>query len=1000
MLIETQIEKKLIESLTQEDSQWTYRPDLRTEEDLWKNFKKILENNNRDKLNGEPLSDTEFLRVKNQVVSTSFYDAGMKLQGENGVFYVKIERENKPVILTVFDSHMKTGGSSVYEIINQYNAFADSEESSINKNRRFDLSFLFNGLPLIHMELKNGKNASYLEAFYQIQKYIREGHFKGIFSLVQMFIVSNEVQTKYIAANENMNKEFLTSWTDESDPDKSVSDLFEFSKKVLRIPEAHEMVSDYCQLEALDRKLILLRPYQIQAIKAIRRAYQQQQSGYIWHTTGSGKTLTSYKASRNMLLDIPMLDKTLFLIDRRDLDEKTNTDFKSYADNDSVVLSGTESTTDLEKKLKSDRREMIVTTIQKLQTLCRRMASGDIKDPDIKKITSKHIAFVVDECHRTITKETQNSLNETFRNHMWYGFTGTPIFSQNIGSLDATTEELYGKPLHTYTIKNALHDKSVLGFQVERKGPGNLQEDEHGNNINEDFSVYDSKEHMLGVLNIILNKSSEKLGFENGSGKTYEAILTVGSIARAQKYYELLMSVKRGNETLKIDEKIQKRYPDFPKVAVTYSLIENQEDSCANRSKMAVAVADYNQMFKTNFTVENINDYNDNLTERFSRKKPEYISRTEQLDLVIVADRLLTGFDAPSLSTIFIDRQPMAPHKLIQAFSRTNRLFDKNKKYGYVVTFQSPGSYKNAIDNALELFTSGGSGVVISPEFDEVEKQFREAMTKFRLIAPTPDDCAGFAAEDSKKKRFCYAFQKFDALYAQIKGYIEWDDKDLERDYNLSLDDYKKYVGWYLNFMDEIKDPATPDDGDSPGDPKPEIDYVLQSYGKEIIDYLYILRLIQAHTREDFSNVDDNKQKEKIEEIENLISSIEKQTPKVGQQLRLLWNSVKEDPSSYKDKDVVLIFENMKEQAINEALHKVSDEMCLNYDDVKYSSEQYMEVHENNIPYFNQIKSNANIAEYNKKTGNPVNRLSYFNVVKDRLKKVFVEDVIPYRIDE
>jgi type I restriction enzyme R subunit len=312
---------------------------LKTEEDLWRNFKSILENNNQDVLEGVPLSDTEFLRVKNQVVSSSFYDAGVKLNGENGQFHVQITRENKNVTLTVFNRYHKTGGSTVYQIVDQFSSFASNEGY---QDRRFDMSFLFNGIPLIHIELKNGRHTSYLDAFRQIQTYINEGHFKGIFSLVQMFVVSNGVQTKYIAANEVLNKEFLTSWTEESNPDVPVADLFAFAKQVLRIPQAHEMVTDYCQLDAKKRRLMLLRPYQIQAIQAMRQAYLQQISGYIWHATGSGKTLTSYKASRNLLLDMPSIDKTIFLIDRKDLDDKTCQDFNSYAEGDTVDVVGTE----------------------------------------------------------------------------------------------------------------------------------------------------------------------------------------------------------------------------------------------------------------------------------------------------------------------------------------------------------------------------------------------------------------------------------------------------------------------------------------------------------------------------------------------------------------------------------------------------------------------------------------------------------------------------------
>ncbi len=991
---ETEIENRLIRELTMGNSQWTYCDWIHNEEDLEKNFKSILESNNRDKLNGEPLSDAEFQRVLNQIASSSFYEAGVKLQGENGLFQARIDRDNKPIMLNIFNRYNKAGGSSVYQIINQYNAFYDAS-SDVKKNRRFDLTFLFNGLPLIHMELKNGCNASYLEAFNQIKKYIGEGHFKGLFSLVQMFIVSNEVQTLYIAANKDMKKEFLTCWTDENDPDKNISDLFEFSKKVLSIPAAHEMVTDYCQLNESNKELMILRPYQIQAINAIRKAYTEGKSGYIWHTTGSGKTLTSYKASRNMLFDIPGLDKTVFLIDRKDLDDKTNKDFESYASNDSIKLTGTDDVRNLKKCLVEGNREMIITTRQKLQNLIEQCNAGKVRDSDALKMKNKRIAFVVDECHRTITRQTQIEIDSFFDRTMWYGFTGTPIFTENMGALGATTELMYGEVLHKYTIKNALHDKAVLGFQVERRGPSNLKHDEEGNEIDEDLSVYDSEEHMLGVIDIIVNKSIEKFNLHRGQGSTYEAILTVGSIRRAQRYYELFMKVKRGESSLKIDSKIIERFPDFPKVAVTYSLKDNKESSEANQSQMSIAIKDYNEMFGTNFIEQNIDSYNADLTERFSRKSFSRTNRSDQLDLVIVADRLLTGFDAPSLSTVFMDRQPMVAHSLIQAFSRTNRLFDANKTTGYIVTFQSPGSYKNAIDNALELFSLGGQGEVLAPSFEEALSKFEEALLNLRSIAPDPSIC-GSLVDDRDKRRYCFSFQQFDSALKRVKGYIEWQDKDLERDYSLSEKDFHDYTAWYNNFMDSLRKPIDDEDGGDSDNDDVDVDYVLQSYGTDIIDYRYVLMLIQKH-REASDDLDEDIRKKREEEIEKLVSDLERESPKRGAIIRRLWNDTKENKLS-DDRDINCIFDDMVEDAKDIALHEISDRYCLNFDDVKYSSESYNILSED-IPNFGVICKSANPVRYQEKIGERIKPIEYKRAVRAGLEQVFREDIMPYNLD-
>ena len=389
--LEAVIEQKLIEQLIYGDSQWIYRNDLKTEEDLWNNFKYILEQNNKERLNGEHLSDSEFEQVKNQLQFSSFYKAGEWLVGENGKVMVHVQRDTERLHLVVMNHEHIAGGSSVYEVINQYRALADEDS---RQNRRFDVTLMINGLPLIHIELKN-KQHSYMDGFWQIKKYIGEGKFTGIFSAVQMFVISNGVDTRYFSAasDADLNPKFISGWLDrENNP---VSDYLDFAKSVLRIPEAHEMIARYTVLDEDAKRLILLRPYQIHAIEAIRDASKTGQSGYVWHTTGSGKTLTSYKATRNLLMDIPTIDKTIFLIDRKDLDTQTTMAFQAYANNDIIDVDETDNVFDLKRKLKSDDRQVIVTTIQKLQRLItKKLGEGT---SEYNKIKNLKIAFVVDE---------------------------------------------------------------------------------------------------------------------------------------------------------------------------------------------------------------------------------------------------------------------------------------------------------------------------------------------------------------------------------------------------------------------------------------------------------------------------------------------------------------------------------------------------------------------------------------------------------------------------
>ena len=656
--LESVMERRLIEQLCGGESQWTYRSDIKTEKDLWDNFKYILEQNNKAKLKDTSLSESEFAKIKNDLSHATFYDAGKWLVGENGKVYVHVQRGNETLHLLVMNNEHVAGGTSVYEVINQYQAFREEGDEE-GRNRRFDVTLLINGIPMIHIELKN-KEHSYLDGFWQIKKYIAEGKFRGIFSNVQMFVVSNSVDTKYFSAarDTELRKKFITGWLDEEN--YPVCDYLDFTRSVLKIPEAHEMVTKYTVLDNDKKQLLILRPYQIHAIRAMRAASKEGKSGYIWHTTGSGKTMTSYKATRNLLMDIPSIEKTIFLIDRKDLDMQTKMAFQSYAGNDTIDVDDTDYVDTLIKRMTDGKRQMIVTTRQKMQTMInKRLCEGTKEYEKIKRLK---VAFVVDECHRAVTPDTKRRLERFFGNSLWYGFTGTPIFDENRyeqrGDLPQTTEQLYGKCLHSYTIKEAIHDEAVLGFMVETLGAKKEV----------DPAAYESEKHMRSVLEVILNQSYAKLGMERGKGRSYEGILTVSSIAIAQKYYDLIKKVKAGQDELKICEKVRQALPDFPKFAITYSVTENDEASKVNQDKMQESLDDYNEMFGTKYKVEGINAYNTNLNDRLARKDKKYNERSQQLDLVIVVNRLLTGFDAPCLSTLFMDRQPMSPQDIIQAF--------------------------------------------------------------------------------------------------------------------------------------------------------------------------------------------------------------------------------------------------------------------------------------------------------------------------------------------
>ena len=980
--LESMIEQKLIEQLVYGESQWTYRPDLRTEADLWANFKYILEQNNKDRLDGEQLSDADFEQVKNQLQFSSFYKAGEWLVGENGKVQVHVQRGTERLHLVVMNHEHIAGGSSVYEVINQYRALKEESDGIAERDRRFDVTLMINGLPMIHIELKN-KQHSYVEGFRQIKKYIGEGKFTGIFSAVQMFVVSNGVDTKYFAAasDSDLKETFMSGWVDQEN--NPVSDYIGFAKSVLRIPMAHEMIARYTVLDKDAKRLILLRPYQIHAIESIREASKTGKSGYVWHTTGSGKTLTSYKATRNLLMDIPAIDKAIFLIDRKDLDTQTTMAFQAYANHDLVTVDDTDNVNDLKKKLKSGDRQVIVTTIQKLQILIgKRLQEGT---PEYQKIKNLKIAFVVDECHRAVSPRTKRELERFFGRSLWYGFTGTPRFAENpypqMGDLPRTTEELYGERLHRYTIQNAIHDKAVLGFQVEHNGPRNVTDEM-------DSSIYETETHMLKVLDIILNKSYHKLGFQNGKGQTYEGLLTTSSIQMAQKYYELLSKVKKGETSLKISEKIKQVLPDFPKFAITYSVTENEEGSHVNQEKMQQSLDDYNRGFGTQYELAQIQGYNANINKRLARKDPKFKSRSEQLDLVIVVDRLLTGFDAPCMSTIFIDRQPMGPHDLIQAFSRTNRIYDKNKTYGQIVTFQAPKLFKQCVDDAVKLYSAGSTKTALLAEWEEVEPAFRKALSTLKACAETPADIPEMSQKE--KRIFVKVFQSFDSLFAQLKSFTQYDDSML-KEYGITEEEYDDYVGHYRNVMEELRADKDPEDKE---EVEIDQDYELMAYSNIKIDYEYIINLIQniVNPAENEDAVTQEERQKKLNEVKFYVEDLRKDNEKVAAIMADLIADIEVDDKKYRGKSILNIVENMKQDCID----KVITDFCMTWhvakDDVLYAATHYRN---GEIPNKSAIKMTADVEGYNATQEKPLQRYKYFARMMEELKKILDEEIKP-----
>lgn len=983
---ELSIERDLINQLTKGESQWVYRPELNSEEKLWDNFFEKLEENNVRTLADNPLTNSEKNQIKNQLNFVNFYEAAKWIAGENGIAKVQVQREDASlgiIRLEVLWRNNVAGGKSSYEVVHQVMTGGEGI-----RQRRGDVTLLINGLPLIQIELKS-RSHPYMDAFRQIKKYDQEGQFRGIFSSLQMFVVSNVTDTRYIAAAKanKLNERFLTKWVDRNNHPQP--QLFDFAESVLSIPRAHEMVMQYSVIDDDKKALILLRPYQVHAIEAIRDASRKQQSGYIWHTTGSGKTLTSYKVSRN-LLQIPSIEKTIFVIDRTDLDQQTTSSFQSYAENDMIDVDETDDTRELIKNLASDERRVVVTTIQKINAMIRQFDEGRHQKV-YDRIKNLKLAFVVDECHRAVTPERQRHLEKFFTNSLWYGFTGTPIFSENKreqkGDLAQTTEEQYGACLHEYTVKEAIHDRAVLGFNVEYQTTmPDWAEDE----IDEEF--YDDERHMLAVLDAILNRSKRKLGFKNGVGNTYEAILTVKSIARAQAYYTLIKKVKNGQTTLRISESVKKVLPDFPKVAITYSVTENDVDSTSNQAYMEESLQDYNAMFGTHFNLATLSSYNSDLNDRLARKKERFAFREEQLDLVIVVDRLLTGFDAPCLSTLFMDRQPMKPQHIIQAFSRTNRLFDEGKKFGQIVTFQTPDRFKEKVDEALSLYSNGGESSVLAPEWPEEKAKFLEKTQALLAISPTPEQVPDLdTATEAELKRFAKAFQEFDKLFSSIQVYADYDEESILEEIGLSLEDIENFVGQYQNVIEELRGrrDENPEGEETPFD----IEYELESIHTDEINYHYILSLIQTLIESKEQNITSKERNL----VNSYIEDLNKSNPKLSGIISQLWQEVQADTEEYQGQSVAHKLDELIEKTTQEKIHKVANYWKIGQEELQFVVDNFRvgRVKQNGEK---AVTDSQNYAAYKEALGDQaLPKLKYKKALKEDYMTMIAEDILPLR---
>ena len=512
---------------------------------------------------------------------------------------------------------------------------------------------------------------------------------------------------------------------------------------------------------------------------------------------------------------------------------------------------------------------------------------------------------------------------------------------------------------------------------------------------------------MLEVLDAIINKSRQQLGFQKGVGNTYNAILTVKSIPQAQAYYDLLKRVKAGQTRVKVSERVKMVLPDFPKATITYSVTENEEDSRANQDHMKQVLADYNKEFDTHFTMADLRGFNTDVNNRLARKQDKYLYRNEQLDLVIVVNRLLTGFDAPCLSTLFIDRKPMQPQDLIQAFSRTNRIFENSKTYGHIITFQKPLAFKEAVDNALKLYSNGGENDVLAPSWEEEKRNFLRSCRDFQnLIANEPLE--GFPLEQMlipQLRKIAKAYQVFDKYLASIRVYKEYDEAEIYQEAGLDDELLEAYLGLYKNILAELKGrdeegtggEGTGGEGTGGDDDGPfDIHYELESIQVDEINYAYILTLIQSLLEQEQSPEKSLSAQDR-EAVDTYIQSLEKTNPNLAQIISELWQEVQANPDRYRGQSIANILDQMIEAVIQQHIQDFSKTWYVGEDELRYYVNHYRKGAKKQLGE-SQLTKSQRYKDYKVEVADALNPLLYKKHIKEAYTQLIEEVIEPLRV--
>ncbi len=855
MTKETQIEQALIGKLS--DLKYTHRPDIRDRDDLERNFREKFEALNRCNL-----SDAEFARLRDEIINTDVFTTSKTLRERN-----TFQREDgTPLQYTMVN--IKEWCKNDFEIVSQLRMKTDES------HHRYDVILLINGIPVVQIELKT-LEVTPRRAMQQIVDYKNDpgnGYTNSLLCFVQLFVVSNRANTYYFTNNQNQHfnfnadEQFLPVYQFASEDNKKITHLDDFTEKFLSKCNLAQMISRYMVLVATEQKLLVMRPYQIYAVKAIVDCiHQNRGNGYIWHTTGSGKTLTSFKAS-TLLKDNPDIEKCLFVVDRKDLDRQTREEFNKFQKD--CVEENTNTETLVQRLLSEDyANKVIVTTIQKLglaldESSKRNKQKAEKGKPTFKErlapLRNKRIVIIFDECHRSQFGDNHKAIKEFFPNAQLFGFTGTPIFDDNasykqvdgtIGSY-VTTKDIFEKQLHAYTITHAIDDRNVLRFHIDYfKGEQKVDTA--------------SRQHKTAVVNAILNKHDAAT-----HKRRFNAIFATASINDAIEYYELFKSAQA--------EK-QKKDPEFQRlnIACVFSppaegnkdvlqlqedLQQEKEDNKeapeAKKKALKAIIADYNKQYGSNHHINEFDSYYQDIQQRIKFQKytnADYAHKNK-IDVVIVVDMLLTGFDSKYLNTLYVDKN-LKHHGLIQAFSRTNRILNETKPYGNILDFRQQ---QGEVDKAIALFSGEDTGRakeiwLMEPAPKVIEKYEKAVAAMGQFMAQSdllnePQEVYNLRG-DTSRIEFINRFKEVQRLKTQLDQYTDLTEAQKEQiETVLPEDRLRSFKSSYIETAKQLKAIQQKEGNNAPPGIQ-QLDFELVLFASALVDYDYIMGLIAKYTQ-------------------------------------------------------------------------------------------------------------------------------------------------------